>query len=114
LIESEIWQRLSDTGLHHVGVAEANRHMQRDIIAALTLGDLDFLGHNIHWLEGLMVNYRIEAEKLYIYLDAYYAAAQKHLAAEAGRPVLVWLEQLLATRDELWTVQQYGQTVSAS
>jgi len=114
LIDSEIWQRLSDTGLHHVGVAEANRHMQRDIIAALTLGDLDFLGHNIHWLEGLMVNYRIEAEKLYIYLDAYYAAAQKHLAAEAGRPVLLWLEQLLATRDELWTVQQYGQTVNAN
>lgn len=113
LIESEIWQRLGDAGLAHADVADANRHMQRDIIAALTLGDLDFMGHNIHWLEGLMVNYHIEAEKLYVYLDAYYAAARQYLAAEAGKPVLTWLERLLAARDELQPAPRYGQTVSA-
>jgi DNA-binding transcriptional MerR regulator len=74
-----------------------NRRLARDIIAALTLGDIDLVDDSIDWLTELNSDGHVPVETLDDYLDAYYQAAQKHLD-ERGAPIVNWLSRRVERR----------------
>jgi hypothetical protein len=63
------------------------------MMAALSLGDINLLGDEIAWVEGLLINYQIPADLLHRYLNTYYQVANTYLD-ERGEPILGWLAQL--------------------
>ena len=64
-------------------------------MAALTLGNIDFLDPDIEWIEGLLVYHnQMPAEVLDSYLETYLAAAIRHLD-RPGFLVIDWLSRLL-------------------
>ena len=71
-------------------LALANDHVGRDIIAALTLGDIGFLAPSIQWLDGLLTNRDISGDLLLKYLIAYKETAETMLNGH-GRPIVDWL-----------------------
>jgi hypothetical protein len=96
-IEAKIWAQLKDSGISQVHLSVANMRLARSIVAALTLGDADFLGNDIEWVKGLLENYHLPTKQLHQYLDAYHAAATATLG-QAGRPVLKWLAWMTDAR----------------
>jgi methanogenic corrinoid protein MtbC1 len=93
LIEAHVWQLLKTEDIPHSHLANANLEFARNIIAALKLGDLEFLGTNILWVEGLFINHKLPIEQFYRYLNAYSEAVQAHLD-ERGQIIRDWLAQL--------------------
>jgi methylmalonyl-CoA mutase cobalamin-binding subunit len=96
LIEAQVWQAMKGVEIPHERLAKANHKLARNIIAALVLGDIEFVGPNIAWIQGLLINQPIPLVQLHQYLKAYYRAAQQHLG-EQGQVIVNWLERL--TRD---------------
>ena len=70
----------------------ANAEFGQNIVAALTFGEIDLLSTNLHWLEGLLVNYhyRLPVQLLGDYITAYYEAARTALD-KRGDLILTWL-----------------------
>jgi DNA-binding transcriptional MerR regulator len=94
LLESDVWQQMQQH-MPKRHLATANMSFGRNIIAALTLGDMNYLDPDIDWIEGLLVNhYEMPASALDAYLDAYYDAVVKHLS-KPGYPVIEWMARLL-------------------
>jgi DNA-binding transcriptional MerR regulator len=77
---------------HHIALA--NGELAHGIEAALTLGDMAYLGSDIDWVKGLLGNLEMPVDALYDYLAAYQRAASEHLD-EAGEPILDWLGAVL-------------------
>lgn len=96
LIEAYVWQSMKTEPITHEHLAKANHKLARNIIAALILGDIEFVGPNVAWIQGLLINQQMPLEQLGHYLKAYNQAAQQHLA-EPGQIIINWLNQL--TRD---------------
>lgn len=92
LIELATWQILKKVGIPYASVVNANLHLARNIMAALRLGNMKFLGSEITWVRGLMDNYGIDANYLPYYLAAYFDAAKQYLDSKA-KPVIDWLSQ---------------------
>jgi hypothetical protein len=78
-IELTTWQYLKELEIPEGQAVHDNLYLARNIVAALKLGDMKFLGSEITWIEGLMNNYGLDANYLPAYLDAYYKAAKQHL-----------------------------------
>jgi DNA-binding transcriptional MerR regulator len=97
LIEAHVWQAMESEGIGPDHLTIANVHLARNILAALALGDMDFLGVDIDWVEGLLNNYRLPHELLHRYLYVYYQGAETHLD-ERGAPVVNWLARLNEAR----------------
>lgn len=95
LIEAEVWKRLSATNMTHRELGHANTYMTRNVMAALSLGDLTLIGTDMAWVEGLIVNYQIPVEQLHCFTQVYFEAARQHLDAEAGQVVIDWLSRVL-------------------
>ncbi len=93
LIEAHVSEAMRQAGISYQHLSTANEHIARDVMAALSLGDISLLGDEIAWVEGLLINYQIPADLLHRYLNAYYQAASTYLD-ERGEPVLSWLAQL--------------------
>jgi hypothetical protein len=68
--------------------------MAQNILAALTLGDINFIGNDLTWIEGLLLNYRLPTAALYHYLNLYTQAAKRHLD-ERGQLIIDWLDRLV-------------------
>ncbi len=93
-IESDLWTEMTDSGIPYASLAVANSNLADNIIAALKLGDIDYLGIDIDWIAGLLEHHGIPAGQLGLYLTAYYQAAKTHLDEE-GQLILDWLEQTI-------------------
>jgi DNA-binding transcriptional MerR regulator len=93
LIEAHLVQELNGAGLAHNHLTVASHELSLNIGAALTLGDINFLGTDIEWVRGLLKNHRAPDQALYDYLDAYHQVATKQLGKED--PVVDWLGELL-------------------
>ncbi len=109
-IESEVWERLEPL-MPKRELALANQSFGRNILAALTLGDIDYLDSDIEWIEGLLVNHhQIPADSLDNYLETYLEAAIHHLDRR-GYIVLDWLARLVGRElpSELRTGQRKRQ-----
>ncbi len=94
-IEAEVWRVLEATQISNDHLTVANTNLSRYITAALTLGDMDFLGFDIDWVKGLLDNYSLPPEMMRQYLETYSQIAEAHLNAR-GKPIIEWLNQLLA------------------
>ncbi len=101
LIESSVWRPLNGRMALN-GTAEASRHLTNNILSALKLGDLDYIGPNLQWLEGMMINHNLPADALCHFLVAYHAATTQYLDAALGEPVIAWLEKVVA-ECEAWS-----------
>lgn len=94
MIEATIWEQMSDAMPQRL-LAMANLSFGRALIAALILGNMDYLNADIDWVEGLLVNHhQMPAEALEDYLNTYFTAAARHLD-HRGNVVLEWLSRLL-------------------
>jgi DNA-binding transcriptional MerR regulator len=94
LIEAQMWRAMNSAGMSHENLSTANTHLAHNIMAALTLGDMDFLGVDIEWVEGLLGNHGLPSQLLYDYLSVYYQAAKQHMDEHAA-PVVNWLERVV-------------------
>ncbi len=94
LIEASVWESLTGSGIpeHHLSVAGYN--LSRNIIAALTLGNVHLLESDIIWVANLSVNYQLPTTLLCIYIEAYYNAVDTQLDERAA-PVKTWLAQVM-------------------
>lgn len=94
-LEAELWRILGSSGMSHSLLRKANINFGRDIIAALTLGNIDYLGVDLHWLRGLLTNhYQIPDAIVVRYLAAYLEAAEIHLRGRAD-VLIQWLQRIL-------------------
>jgi hypothetical protein len=93
-IDSDLWSLLRESGIPYASLATANSNMTEAIIAALKLGDIDYLGIDIDWIARLLESHNIPAGQLGLYLTTYYQAATTHLD-EKGGPILDWLERTI-------------------
>ncbi len=92
-MEADVWQALRATALLPDYLANANKHLSRNIVAALTLGDFSLLVPEITWVKEMLIHYGLPADLLSRYLEVYHQAAQTHLD-EPGQPLVDWLAQL--------------------
>lgn len=97
LIEATVWDAISANNAHFDNINEANTYLGQNIKAALMLGNMDFIGSDIAWIEGLLVNYKLPVEQLHGYLRIYHQAATKHLHNVTGAPVIRWLETIIGS-----------------
>ena len=95
-IEAQLWQTFRQVDMPYAHFVNANMHMARNIISALILGDMNYIGTELDWLEQLFSNYQWPAEVLPHYLRAYHEAAKLYLNG-SGRPVVEWLAQITQT-----------------
>jgi methanogenic corrinoid protein MtbC1 len=92
-IEGHAWSLLRADGMSYEHYTNANLHLSRDIYAALTFGDIEFLSAEIAWAEKLLLNYSMPVEVMRQYLLAYHTAAQEHLHGPAEL-VVDWLSEV--------------------
>jgi len=92
-IEAQVWSAMqpSDISYEYLNVADA--HLADDVAAALAFGDMDLVQADLAWVEALLRNRRLPAERLYHYLRAYQQAASAHLD-ERGTLILEWLARV--------------------
>lgn len=94
-IEAHLWRTLAASGMSHSLLRKANISFSRDIIAALTLGNIDYLGSDLEWIQGLLTNhYQLPPLMVTRYLTAYLQAAEIHLQDHADM-VIDWLRRVL-------------------
>lgn len=90
-IEALVWNEIGDVDIPHRRLATANTIFGRMIQAALDLGNLDYLGPDLDWIENLLVNHhQIPADHLADYLRTYRDAAQASLD-DRGALIVEWL-----------------------
>jgi hypothetical protein len=94
-IENEIWNSFKDSRIPYSELEMANHFLAQGISAALTLGDAAFMGDNMEWIQGLLINYGRNHGFLELYLDSYRRAAHDQLDAVAA-PITAWLDQAVA------------------
>lgn len=94
-IEAQVWDTLRSIDIPHAHLTIANMNVARNLTAALELGDLDLIGRDVTWIEGLLRGHRIPTETLQRYLEAYARAARTCLD-ERGRLLIDWLDAVLS------------------
>jgi methanogenic corrinoid protein MtbC1 len=94
-IEAEVWRHLGSATLLEEHLTKVNASLGRNITAALTLGDLDFIQVDLAWLLELFHNHFTHIEQqLVTYLKAYIAAVEKQTNA-SGTLLARWLHTAL-------------------
>lgn len=95
LVEAEVWRAMGDVDLSQHDLITANTNLAQHITAALTLGDIEFLGVDLEWLDTLlaMISYRLPPKLLPAYFTAYHQAVKKQLD-KRGQLIKDWLVRL--------------------
>jgi len=91
-IEAAIGQAIDPAELPQTTLSAWNFGLARNIISALSLGNISFLSDDWNWMRDMLLNHNLPALSLNHYLGWYYQAAQLHLSAP-GQPILDWLAQ---------------------
>jgi methanogenic corrinoid protein MtbC1 len=102
LVEAKLIQSLNGLQIPPRHLSIANRELALNIDAALSLGNMDYLGTDMRWIANLLENREMPSGMLYDYLEAYHQAAEEQLDDRA-EPILTWLENM---------IQENGQTGS--
>jgi DNA-binding transcriptional MerR regulator len=93
-IDAHIWQELRQAEIPYAHFVNANRYISHNIIAALSLGDMDYIGSELAWIKHLLANYQWPSGTLQRYLSAYHEASDLYLNGR-GRPIVDWLAQII-------------------
>ena len=59
MIEAKTWEMLKPQKMPYEHFVNANIHLARDIIVALTFGDLRYAEAEVAWVEKLLINYNM-------------------------------------------------------
>ncbi|MCB0063260.1 MAG: MerR family transcriptional regulator [Caldilineaceae bacterium] len=109
-IEVELWRNFGNSGMSHPMLRKANINFSRDIIAALAMGDIRFLGIDLAWVQGLLMNhYQMPKSMVIEYLQAYLQAAESVLNGQ-GPMLINWLKQILQPQVETVPLHIYAQS----
>jgi DNA-binding transcriptional MerR regulator/methylmalonyl-CoA mutase cobalamin-binding subunit len=100
LIEAHLWENVDSLDVRRDHLVIANSSLARNIVAALTLGDMNFISVDLDWLVGLLGNYRLPRMLLLDYLGVYYQIAKRRLD-ERGAPILAWLAHVSSHESEV-------------
>ena len=95
LILNTVNQTLPPGEISSRQLEDANLHFTRAVIAALTLGDINFLDYSTNWLKGMMKMYNLPAHLTGLYYRAYHTAVQQHLGKRAA-VLPAWFEKMEA------------------
>ena len=96
LIDFDVRQNLDKENIPFVHLEDTNSRFKRDILAALSLGNMALVIPGFKLAQQLMFNYGISAEMQLKYLHAYHQAAQKRLNSD-GQIVTDWLSNFEST-----------------
>jgi hypothetical protein len=94
MIEALVLQTFAGDEIRADYLALANVALARNLVAALRLGDINFMGSDLEWVEGLLENFRLPLDQLEAYLRAYRSAVGTELDRR-GRPIFDWLDRVL-------------------
>lgn len=100
LIDTQLWQlnqRWNGRGGDFPDIAP---YLTRNILSALRLGDLDYVGPNLEWAAGIIGNHQLPLQALADFMIVYHQAAAHYLTEPAGHRVVDWLEQVAAALQE--------------
>jgi len=92
LIVARIRQILQASPIDPRYVEVANKNFSHAIIAALVLGEINYLDYSVEWLNGLLENYGLSPTLAIQYYKAFHQAVQEQPGFQAG-PVLEWLSR---------------------
>ena len=93
-IEAHMWRKFQQSEMPYEHFVNANMQMARNIMSALTLGDMDYIGVELAWIRQLLANYQWPDGTLERYLSAYHEAVDKFTNGP-GRPIVAWLAQII-------------------
>jgi methanogenic corrinoid protein MtbC1 len=94
LIQAQLVQAHDSMGVDPQHLTLAHRELALTISAALSLGDMGYMGTDLDWLKGLLGNRDQPTALLRDYLISYEQAAREHLD-ERGEPIVAWLEGVI-------------------
>ncbi len=107
-IDAEVWRRASELSMPHKMLQQANINFSRDIIAALTLGDIRFLGVDMAWIKGLLWNHhQMPEQAIQEYLQIYLRATE-HVLQGRGAILINWLQQILRENEADTSTDEKG------
>ena len=92
-LEAFVWENIRTNGMKEYHLEIANDFLGRDILAALSLGNMNYLQNEMDWLRMLLSNHNIPLDLLPRYVDIY-SQALSHVLEEEGKPVIDWMEQI--------------------
>lgn len=100
-VEAYLWEHAGDLEIPPPYLARANRSLGQEIIAALTLGDISLLGHDLEWVRGLLHNFqhRLPGDTLRRYLQLYHEAVSQQ-TNEHAQIIVDWLGQFVADESD--------------
>ncbi|NJN95040.1 MAG: cobalamin B12-binding domain-containing protein [Anaerolineales bacterium] len=93
LIELDTMQMLESKKSYFEFLDKTNSRLARDILAALQLGDMNFINPEMKLSQKLISNYGISQNWQTSYFDAYFRAVEKNLN-EVGTPIIEWLDRV--------------------
>jgi hypothetical protein len=100
LIVTRVRQILQSGPIDPRYIVMANTHFTRAVIAALVLGEINYLDYSVDWLNGLLENYGLSPTFAILYYKAFQQAVQEQPGFQAG-PVLEWLARIKKNTD-IW------------
>jgi hypothetical protein len=77
---------------------DAYNYLFQDILAALALGDIQFLQPNFEWVRGLMDSRNYQLDQFIQYLQAFIKITEQEMSA-AAQPLLDWLQAYIQELD---------------
>lgn len=95
-IDSYIWTHADRVDVPTGYLSQANRGLSTGIAAALKLGDMQFLGKDLHWIEGLLKNHNFpfSGDMLAGYLNLYQEAISNIMGSD-GALIRDWLSEAM-------------------
>ncbi|CUS02778.2 putative MerR family transcriptional regulator [Candidatus Promineifilum breve] len=96
LIETQLWQQNMRWNGATSDFSDISHYLTRNILSALRLGDLDYVGPNLEWAAGIVSNHHLPPQALPEFMTAYTQAAAHHLSEPEGHLVVDWLGKVTA------------------
>ena len=96
LIDFDVRQKLDKENIPFVYLEDTNSRFKRDILAALSLGNIALVSPGFKLAQQLMKNYGISSEMQRKYVSAYHQSATKRLNSD-GQIITDWLSGLEST-----------------
>lgn len=90
LIDGQAWRILHEEGWTQRLLEMVNLHLAQNIRAALTLGDISLVDHELSWVHQLLTSHQIPPHSLGRYLAVYEQVARERLD-RAGQLIVDWL-----------------------
>jgi MerR family transcriptional regulator, light-induced transcriptional regulator len=89
-IEARVWETIKGNDVSLDDLQTVNYYLGKNIIAALKLGNIEFLKPEIDWIAGLIKNHGLAPSTLSEYMRSYAAAVTKYMP-EFGQIVVEFL-----------------------